>query len=142
MSFKQTLGQYCNVLLLFFFVCFCFFFLVGRETEGLAKVNNNFATGWYFVKSPKDLRLVLPVLSWFYLSSGYLKVYIINYYKYCTESLVSGYSFSFVSAERRKISRTIKKAEKNTFPLNPFNTKKRRTSTAADIPPDEDFDSN
>lgn len=28
-------------------------------------------------------------------------------------------------AERTKISRTIKKAEKNAFPLNPFNTKKR-----------------
>jgi len=41
-------------------------------------------------------------------------------------------------AERKKISRTIKKAEKNTFPLNPFNTKKQKTSSAADIPPDED----
>jgi len=49
----------------------------------------------------------------------------INYYKYCTESLVYGYYFSFVSAERTKISRTIKKAEKNAFPLNPFHTKKR-----------------
>lgn len=45
-------------------------------------------------------------------------------------------------AERRKISKTLKKAEKHTLPLNPFNTKKRRTSTTLDVPPDEDFDSN
>lgn len=47
-----------------------------------------------------------------------------------------------IPAERRKISKTLKKAEKHTLPLNPFNTKKRRTSTTLDVPPDEDFDSN
>ena len=36
--------------------------------------------------------------------------------------------FLLVSVERRKVTRTIKKAEKYEIPLDPFETKKRKAS--------------
>ena len=57
-------------------------------------------------------------------------------------SFKSGHYFFYISAERQKISKTIKKAEEYEIPLDP---KKRKifSSTAVNILPDEeDCDSN